>query len=89
MLEVTALLVMATWVVRCEPCMWLGVQMEVLKREAESARREVATRLAFTLMDTDRDGHVSSEQVGGGGMCCCAWLSFKAVEREVGYGAHD
>lgn len=49
-------------------------------KETERQRREFAARYAFMTLDTDGDGYVSIEQVGGGGrglckatVCVCVW----------------
>jgi hypothetical protein len=38
-------------------------ELETLQKETDAARREFAARYAFSLLDTDMDGYVRTDQV--------------------------
>lgn len=50
-------------------------EAEGVAREAEAARRQAAARYGFCVLDTDGDGYVAADQVGGaGGRGWCGWV---------------
>jgi Ca2+-binding EF-hand superfamily protein len=53
------------------PCCSDNADLEAVLKETERQRREFAARYAFMTLDTDADGYVSVEQVGG--LITTAW----------------